>query len=292
MIFTAPAKINLFLHITGRRDTGYHELESLFAFTHHGDEISVQPQDHQDDHLEITGPFADDLIRAGGVGTDNLMLKAASLVRDYSKIKCPPVRLTLKKNLPIGAGIGSGSADAAATLLALDRFWALGLQDAELDRLALALGADVPACLSSSPQWVTGIGEIRRSVHIDLPRYTVLVNPRVHVATPDIFRAYKDQGQAFDRPAIDPQAVLTDVNALADDTDNSLQQSAQQLAPEINHCLAVLSQMDQAKFVRMSGSGATCFALFDCQSAAKDAADKIKALMPHWWVTVDQLHLK
>ncbi len=256
----APAKVNLYLHVTGRRADGYHLLDSLAVFPDVGDVLTAAPADALSLHVE--GPFA-----AGLAGeADNLVLRAARA------LGVAGARLVLEKNLPIASGIGGGSADAAAALRLL------GADRADLPALALGLGADVPVCLASRPARMQGIGEILLPAPALPPVGIVLVNPGVAVATPAVFRA---RAPGFTPPAAlpggwpDAAAMAADLAACT----NDLQAAAISLCPAIAEVLDALSG---ALFARMSGSGATCFALFADADAARAAAAGLAR--PDWWV--------
>lgn len=253
----APAKINLALHVTGRRSDGYHLLDSLVVFTALGDVVSVSPGPTS---LTLTGPFAD----AVPGGKDNLCLRALRSVGAEAQV-------LLDKRLPPASGIGGGTADAAAVLRALGR---------TPDRPE-ALGADLPACLLSRPLRMRGVGEIVEPVA--LPQlHLVLVNPRVETPTPAVFAALdrRDGAPLADLPAFDTAADLV---GWLGTTRNDLQPPALALRPVIGDCLAALSARGAA-FVRMSGSGATCFGMFPGAASAQAAADGIAAAQPGWWV--------
>lgn len=275
----APAKLNLWLQISGRRADGYHLLDSLFHFTKRGDRLLAAPQDHIS--LKVVGFEG----KALGSGTDNLVERAARLLASRYSVGAG-ASLTLVKHLPVASGIGGGSADAAATLLALNALWNLGLEFSDLAPLALSLGADVPACLLEGPLHVTGIGEHILQAQYTGPRHVVLVNPRVSVATPSVFKAFGRSGSAF-TPA-HPVSSAVDLNML-DHHHNALQPAAASIAPQIYSVLDLLGQQPRARLVRMSGSGATCFALFDDNEDAAQAASQIRQLRPAWWVHLDQL---
>jgi len=279
----APAKLNLFLHITGRRPDGYHLLESLFAFTASGDEISVTPA--SEFSLEIDGPFAPEL--AGGPADENLVLQAAKLLAAEEEVgAAASIRLT--KNLPVAAGIGGGSADAAATLLALVDLWGLSSKNLDLHALALKLGADVPACLHASPMFVKGIGEQLQGAALKESYFVLLVNPGLHVPTPQIFREFQQQGSSFSDSGIQMEEPVS-VDWLDIQTNNALTPAASRLCPEIDAVLNALEACTGARLVRMSGSGATCFALFETEAEASTAEAEIAAGYPNWWVKQDQL---
>lgn len=263
----APAKVNLYLHVTGKRADGYHLLDSLAVFPAAGDTVAAAPAETLS--LEISGPFGA-VLRAE---EDNLLLRAARALAPGRG-----AALTLEKNLPVASGIGGGSADAAAALRVLSALW--GIKGADLPALALQLGADVPVCLASRPARMQGIGEFLLPAPV-LPDFgMVLVNPGVAVPTPAVFKAR--QG-AFSPPPDLPEA-WADVDAMVADLrtcTNDLQEAAIGIAPVIGEVLAALAALPGAKLARMSGSGATCFALFADAAAAQAAAAQINR--PDWW---------
>ncbi|MBX3596920.1 MAG: 4-(cytidine 5'-diphospho)-2-C-methyl-D-erythritol kinase [Rhizobiaceae bacterium] len=267
----APAKINLALHVTGKRPDGYHLLESLVVFTEVGDRISVAEASH--DAFEISGPFAQGL----ECDASNLVLRARDAFRAHTP--CSKIRITLEKNLPIASGIGGGSSDAAATLRALARL--TGKND-DLSPLAAKLGADVPMCLPRKPLIARGIGEIIEQIS-SFPRlWLVLVNPGVHVATPLVFKGLTDPNNA----SLPPMPAHPDFSSLVEwlrESRNDLQIPAEALAPQIITAMAAIASTQPA-FARMSGSGATCFGLYPNQSAAERAAATIRARRPEWFV--------
>jgi 4-diphosphocytidyl-2-C-methyl-D-erythritol kinase len=262
----APAKVNLFLHVTARREDGYHLLDSLAVFPAIGDQISAVAG--RELSLSISGRFGEAL-RAE---PDNLLLRAAQALRPGAG-----AALHLEKNLPVASGIGGGSADAAAALHVLSELWGV---DASLPEIALALGADVPVCLASRPARMGGIGEVL-SPAPRLPRFgMVLVNPGIAVPTPAVFRAR--QG-GFTPPAALPDA-WADAAAMALDlaqTGNDLQAPAIGLQPVIGTVLGALGRLPGTLLARMSGSGATCFAIFASPEEASAAMPAIQR--PGWW---------
>ena len=271
----APAKVNLDLRITGRRPDGYHELDSVVAFTAWADRLTFTPDRRLT--LEPSGPFA----AALADHTDNLVLRAARRLAEHAG--CPPhVRIKLDKRIPVAAGLGGGSADAAATLRGLSRLWQLRLADADLLPLALELGADVPVCLRSGPARMRGIGE--RIEPLELPVLDlVLANPNHAVATAQVFA-----GLGPVVPAAGPDsAVPTDRPALLGwlrARGNDLEAPARRLAPVIREVLGALSAQPGCGLARMSGSGATCFGVFDDPEAAARAAGALRRARPSWWV--------
>jgi 4-diphosphocytidyl-2-C-methyl-D-erythritol kinase len=268
---TARAKINLALHVRGREPGGYHRIETIFAFAEDGDELSVEPA--PDLALRVEGPFAASL--AGE--TDNLVLRAARALRARYGVAAGAA-LTLDKRLPVASGIGGGSADAAAALRLLNRFWGLGAgEDALLD-LARPLGADVPACLLSRTLRGDGRGDGLRPA--SLGRFAgaavLLVNPGVPVSTARVFGAWSgaDGGPLPER-----------IEAAR----NDLEAPAIAAAPEIAAVLGRLRAAAGATLVRMSGSGATCFALFDDADRRDQAGLRIAAEQPSWWRLASRL---
>jgi 4-diphosphocytidyl-2-C-methyl-D-erythritol kinase len=270
---TAYAKINLALHVRKRRDDGYHELETLFAFVDFGDALRFE-------HAETFKLTADGEM-ASGIGDDenNLITRAARLINSGN---LPPVAIHLDKVLPVAAGLGGGSADAAATLRALSK---MGFGDSTHDLItrSAALGADVPACIDSVPVIGLGTGVELHPVLNDVDgMHCLLVNPRVPVSTPAIFGRWngEDKGALPDGSA----------RAILDAGRNDLEEPAIALCPEIEVLLDYL-RTTGAAYVRMSGSGATCFALYDSHQAAYEAGQALE-FMPerqHWWWRTGQL---
>lgn len=271
---TAYAKVNLYLHITGRRPDGYHLLDSLVAFADIGDEIVVGRSEGLT--LEIDGPFA-----AALEGGDNLMLSAArALAAAADRPAAAALRLT--KRLPVAAGLGGGSADAAAVLRGLNKVWDLGLSVDELREIGGALGADVPVCLESRTVFMAGIGDEIAPAPTLPPIPVLLVNPGVALATADVFAARReadDMPGRFDEAPADISAL---VGMLAKRS-NGLETAARSLAPAIGCVLDRLSALPGALLARMSGSGATCFAIFDDQAATRDADAVLRQSEPQWW---------
>ncbi|MDA1325647.1 MAG: 4-(cytidine 5'-diphospho)-2-C-methyl-D-erythritol kinase [Proteobacteria bacterium] len=272
----APAKINLYLHVVGRRSNGYHELDSLIAFSDLHDVIRVDPAETLT--LTLEGPFAHGLEG----GANNLVLRAAMALADQAGRKAG-ASITLSKNLPVASGIGGGSADAAATLRILNRFWQVGLDGPTLSRLGQSLGADVPVCLFGQTARVQGIGE-KIEPGPALPDIgLLLVNPGVGVSTAAVFS--KRRG-AFSSPA-DLPASFDSAESLVEflsHCHNDLLASARELSPQIDLVLADIVQQPDCLFASLSGSGATCFGLFADGAAAYAAASALQVARPGWWV--------
>ncbi|HEX3862064.1 MAG TPA: 4-(cytidine 5'-diphospho)-2-C-methyl-D-erythritol kinase [Stellaceae bacterium] len=272
----APAKINLYLHIVGKRADGYHLLDSLVAFADIGDRVSAVPANGLS--LSINGPEAGALAETGD---DNLVLRAAKLFAEATGA-AGGAALYLEKQLPVSSGIGGGSSDAAAALRALAGLWGRRLDDAALARLALTLGADVPACLIGTAVWVGGIGERLEPVLALPPAGIVLANPRRALPTVQVFKARRGGFTPANR--IDP--MPGDAAALAAalaENHNDLTDAALHIVPEIADVLAHLAALPGALLTRMSGSGATCFALFTDRAAAAAARRRLVSQKPHWW---------
>lgn len=270
MLEHAPAKVNLYLHVTGRRDDGYHLLDSLAVFGPAADLLQTEPADRLT--LTLDGPFGEAL----SAEPDNLVLRAA---RALAPQGCAALRLT--KHLPVASGIGGGSADAAAALRLLNRVWGLGRDDAALAALAAPLGADIPVCIGSRPAVMQGIGELIRPAPALPDCGLLLVNPRVPLATPAVFRARNGD---FSRPAALP-ASWPDAFTMAADLrllTNDLQAPALSLCPVIAEVLAALQAQPGCLLARMSGSGATCFGLF---ARASEAEQAVRAMPLAWWAS-------
>lgn len=264
---TAYAKINLALHVRAREADGYHRIETVFAFAEDGDRLTVAPGDGLS--LSVTGPFAEALAGEG----DNLVLRAARALAKVGGVAADAA-LTLDKRLPVASGIGGGSADAAAALRLLDRFWGTSLADERLFDIAAALGADVPACVAS--QTARGEGRGDRLTPLDNPDVggtaMLLVNPGNSMSTAEVFAAWNgiDSG-----PLGDWRSGRNDLDA-----------PARAIAPEIDLVLAALSD---SKVARMSGSGATCFGLFANEAERDRAARAIATAHPDWWMLKTRL---
>ncbi len=270
----APAKLNLHLHVTGRRPDGYHLLDSLVVFAEVGDDIVVS--DAADGlTLAVTGPFAASL--RGTEAGDNLVMRAAAALRAAHGV-ARGARIELCKNLPVASGIGGGSADAAATLRALRRLWRIEAPVAPT--LALGLGADVPVCLGGVPVRMGGIGEVLAPAPRFPTLHLVLANPGVGVSTPSVFRARAGE---FRAPAALP-ASWPDAGAMARDLaalQNDLEAPAIALEPRIGTVLETLRASDGCLLARMSGSGGTCLAMFATAADAVRAASTCRDR--GWW---------
>ena len=272
----APAKINLYLRITGKREDGYHLLDSLVAFAGVGDIVTARTAG--DLSLTTDGPFAGGLSADG----DNLVLRAAHALRAASG-SANGARLGLTKNLPVSSGIGGGSADAAAALLALRELWELDIDDAGLAALGLALGADVPVCLAERPSRVSGIGDMIEPAPTLPAAWLVLANPGIPVSTPDVFS--RRQGP-FGDPVRIP-ASWTDVEALTETlavSGNDLTDAAVEAAPVIAGMLDEMAELPGALLTRLSGSGATCFSIMRDEPSAQFGVMALEEFHRDWWI--------
>ena len=281
----APAKVNLTLRVVGRRPDGYHDLESLVAFARVGDLLDFTPGGAL--ALNVGGPYA---AAAGNLG-DNLVLKAArALARVADGLETGTFHLL--KELPVAAGLGGGSADAAAALRLIARANALAADDPRLFAAARATGADVPVCLDPRARVMRGVGEVL-SAPLDLPPLpAVLVNPGVPLATKDVFAAFaaapSASAAAFDATPAPLASVDTAFAALANGR-NDLEPAAIELCPAVADVLAALAATPGCRLARMSGSGATCFGLYPSKHAADAAARSIEAAHRGWWVRASVL---
>ncbi|MCL2473302.1 MAG: 4-(cytidine 5'-diphospho)-2-C-methyl-D-erythritol kinase [Alphaproteobacteria bacterium] len=275
----APAKLNLYLNITGRRENGYHNLDSLAAFSSVGDELAIR--EAKDFSFEISGRFGEEL-NAGDM-KDNLVIKATL---SLSRLTGNPLKghLVLIKNLPLASGIGGGSADAAATLRLLARMWGLSKDDERILEAAKELGEDVPVCLHTDSVYITAEGTEKS---FPLPKtHVVLINPCKGVPTPAVYKAYREGNYPFS-PKFQlenkPETVYELVAELKK-RNNDLYKPALTLLPEISEIITMLEASDNCLFARMSGSGATCFGIYPDEMSANSAAAQIKTIRPKWWV--------
>ncbi|WP_163269181.1 4-(cytidine 5'-diphospho)-2-C-methyl-D-erythritol kinase [Chelativorans alearense] len=270
----APAKVNLALHVTGRRADGYHLLESLVVFTRHGDRLRAAPAER--DTFSLTGPYGAQVPR----DADNLVLRARDLLRRHFGVE-KPVALTLEKNLPVASGIGGGSSDAAAALHLLSRHWRLEAGQRDLAKIALALGADVPMCLAARPLLARSIGEALEPVRRLPALPLLLVNPGRMLATPRVFAALERRDNAPLPPF--QGGEVSDVVHWLGSVRNDLEAPALGLVPETGIALKEL-RSEGALIARVSGSGATCFGIFKTEGEAQAAEKVIAGRRPEWFV--------
>lgn len=277
----APAKVNLSLQVTGRRSDGYHLLDSLVVFAGVGDELSFEPSPRLE--LTISGP------QAAGLAADasNLVARAASALAKAAGIE-PRAAIHLEKRLPVASGIGGGSADAAAAMRGLLSLYGERVAEDELLAIAASLGSDIPVCVASQTAWMEGRGERVTPLPSLPPAHIVLVNPGVSVATADVFRRLTIRaGETELRPPPVFESLATLIGYLKA-TRNDLEAPALAVAPVIGSVLEALAQQN-AIFTRMSGSGATCFGLFESAAKAQSAAAAIAGVESHWWARAGTL---
>jgi 4-diphosphocytidyl-2-C-methyl-D-erythritol kinase len=271
----AAAKLNLYLHILDKRADGYHSIESLVVFTQLADELTISPGEGLT--LSVDGEFAG---HAGAEG-DNLVLKAARALQAHAGIT-HGAALRLTKHIPVGAGLGGGSADAAAALRGLNRFWWINLSPKELRMIAVTLGADVAMCLDSVPATARGIGEELTPVLKPLPAlHALLVHPRAPLLTKDVYGAFAPG----DAAAPWNEDFGADFIQSLKPTRNHLQRAAIAVDGHVAEVLLALETLQPAaELVRMTGSGACCFALYRDEAQAQRAAKQLAAHYPNWWV--------
>ncbi len=270
---TANAKINVALHVLGRRTDGYHQLDSVVAFADLGDELRIKVSDTLE--LHCIGPFAAQVPH----GDDNIVIKAWHVINDLLRprdIALPKVTVELTKNLPVSSGIGGGSADAAAMIRALLKNINHTLNAYEVKSLALTLGADVPVCFYQKPCRMQGIGETISPLEIELPRAIVLINPLLPCVTAEVFESLGlKNGQVFGE-----EIALENPPSWR----NDLAEAAFKVQPKIIKVLAALRQEPCFSATRMSGSGATCFGLTSSMAAASAAVARLSVKNPNWWI--------
>ena len=278
----APAKINLALHVTGQRDDGYHLIETVVTFSHAGDIVTVEAA--PEDAFSMSGRFSQGLSREAGGSDGNLVLRARDALREAlaeEGLSAPPVAIHLEKNLPVASGIGGGSADAAATLRALLRHWHAAPAAATLDRLALKLGADIPMCMVGKPLMASGVGE-NIALLPGMPSFhCIIANPLQPVSTPQVFQRLTEKNN----PSM---GVLPVLSSAADwlswlgSLRNDLEPPARQVQSRVAELSGLLKDTGAA-LVRMSGSGASCFALYETEAQASDSLTKLTAARPQWF---------
>ncbi len=278
----APAKVNLFLHVTGKRDDGYHMLESLVVFADIGDDITASPA--HDIELQIDGPQSKGLVSDQA---ENLIVSAARSLQP-SGAATPGVHFHLTKNLPVASGIGGGSSDAASAVRLLEKIWPLDLPATKREDVLLSLGADVPVCYLAEPAMMSGIGETLVPLN-GIPKMAmVLANPGVGVPTGGVFKrlsGFSDPGIGADVP----QGDFSDFIRYLSVCRNSLEQPALEIEPVIGDVLREMARLPDCALARMSGSGATCFGLFEDIDKAQSAAAALRSSHPDWWVDSGQV---
>jgi 4-diphosphocytidyl-2-C-methyl-D-erythritol kinase len=285
---SAPAKINLYLHVIGLRQNGYHALDSLVSFAGIHDTIHLTPA--ADLNLVITGPYKNDLESEN----NNLVIKAAIALREKTGVNSG-ANIVLEKNLPVASGIGGGSADCAAALKGLVNLWKIDINISDLTQLSLQLGSDIPVCLHGKTAFMSGRGEVIKNAPTLPSCWVVLVNPGVSLSTPEVFKArqkilkknYSQPGQFFVTPT-----TTSKLANLLKKRSNDLTEAAISLQPVINEALIALQVTDGVLLTRMSGSGATCFGIYDDSFSAKLAAKKISFNYPNWWVCPTPISVK
>ena len=274
MSVKACAKVNLFLHVGDKGADGFHSLKSLAVFPDIGDTLTAEKSDSIS--LSVSGPFAAGLTDEA----DNLVLKAAKALATAGQ----GAKLSLVKNLPVASGIGGGSADAAAALRLLSDLWNLDLDEAALCKIAAGLGSDIPVCVVSQPRWMEGRGEILSPI-ASLPHLPMLlVNPGVAVPTRDVFAALQSRSGTERKLPPGRFRDMADMLRFLDGSKNDLEEPAKRLQPVIGEVLKALAALPGALFTRMSGSGATCFALFPDDESCRRGAAILSEARAGWWI--------
>ena len=276
LTLTAPAKINLFLSVTGRRDNGYHELQSLVAFTKNfGDIITISPSDQFSFDSTATHLPTDE---------NNLVICAATLLADALN-KDLNLSIHLSKHIPIGAGLGGGSSDAAATIKGLLKFWCVDdMASDELNDILLKLGADVPSCYHAQSCYFEGIGDIITPLNRFPSCYTVLAYPNAHSSTQEIFKNFNE---VFSNPIGWLPTYfnnIEDLIAFLSQQKNDLTPAATKNMPDIQETINIIDEQENCLLARMSGSGSACFGLFKTPQDAQKAQNSIREKHPQWWV--------
>lgn len=285
----APAKINLYLHITGKRADGYHLLDSLVCFADIGDTISIKPAPKFS--FEVKGPFAHQLSSTDILpdkNSTNLVVRAAILLAEITK-KPLQISITLTKNLPVAAGLGGGSSNAAATIWGLLETWNIPHNSPFLPHLLEKLGADVPACMACRPLRMEGIGDLITPLPLELEIPVLLINPLQPCPTANVFLNYE---RDFKKPlkTIDNPQSFHDFIIFLKQQNNDLYKSASRQVPTINNVLNSLTTQHGCALARMSGSGATCFGLFETMEDCTKSARDIQNNNPDWWVQAGLLN--
>lgn len=287
----APAKINLSLRITGRRLDGYHYLSSIVVFADIGDEIIISPAQNGRNECIISGVFANQMKEVGADNLDeNLLGKALEIFCETTKTHIEPLSIYLQKDLPLGGGIGGGSADAAALLRLLKSNFAPDLDEKSFIEMALKIGADVPVCLRSEIQLMEGIGECLSYIDSSCALPAVLINPDIHISTPEIFRQYKEINQNFSpkhniREECKYIQYFNSAHHQKNDIFyNDLTPAACMISSEIKTLLSYLETCQNIPFFGMSGSGSTCFAICQSQQQSLAFANQIRQSFPYYWI--------
>ena len=273
----APAKLNLFLHVTGRRENGFHTLDSLVTFANIGDTITIE--DAPSFSLHTNGPFPGSLPQNHD---DNLVVQTAKTLSKHLN-KPLNVKITLTKNLPLAAGIGGGSSDAAATIRGLIEHWKIKNETDHILKTIAKLGADIPVCFQAKPTIMRGIGDILLPAPAMPKTPIVLINPMIPCPTKDVFAAY--EGHDKHNTALPAQCnTIDDLVKILDPLDNDLLDPALKIVPDIQNVINALNTQKECHLARMSGSGATCFGLFETIEHAERTAKTIKSENPNWWI--------
>lgn len=284
----AATKINLALHVVSRRADGYHLIDSLVAFTEFADSLSAAPSPSDRLELALEGPFADELELLNRPARNLVMRAAKALLEATYKRGVYSAQITLTKRIPIAAGLGGGSADAAGALRLLNRYWELELSDAKLTEIGLRLGADIPMCLMSKPVIARGIGEQLTQANAIPSLPLVLVNPCIPLSTAEVYARLENTERSALPPLPGRFSSMMSFVIWLRQTRNDLREPAKALTGLVEEAIKALSSESDCVFAQMSGSGATAFGIFPKLSTAEQAADQIRRKRPNWWVVATE----
>lgn len=282
MVITEKAygKINLYLHITGKRNDGYHLLDTLMLPVNIYDKVKIKPANKFS--ISLSGQFSENI----PLDENNIAAKAAKVMAKASgeNKNYDNIEINIKKNIPVGAGMAGGSANAAAVMRGLNILWDLNYSIDKLANIGIEIGADIPFCLHQKPAFVSGIGEIIEPIKYKTSLNIVLVNPLIEVSTPKVFQAgVKHWSGKCKKPQSDNPSSADFINFIKNQT-NDLLDNALIQAPEINEVITTIEKQEGCIFSRMSGSGSTCFGVFKDKESAQNATIEIKKKSPKWWV--------
>ncbi|MDA0781685.1 MAG: 4-(cytidine 5'-diphospho)-2-C-methyl-D-erythritol kinase [Rickettsiales bacterium] len=271
------AKLNLYLHITGKFHNGYHKLESLMIPISVCDNIYISFNESNTNHLNINGDYAHLVDKS-----DNLILEAIDAICEHAQIKPKGVNIYLEKNIPVGAGLGGGSSNAATTLKIMNNLLGLNYSNDTLEKIGLKFGADIPFFIENRPALISGVGNIETLVDVP-PLYILLIYPNIPLSTTEVFK-YAPFNYSNEMPIINTHSDMNELISLLNICDNELEKNAIQLVPQINDILNVLSEQSGCLLSRMTGSGSTCFGLFKSSFELQNAYNTLSVRYPQWWI--------
>lgn len=276
---SANIKLNLYLNITGRKENGYHLIDSLFVFLNKGDEIEIKESNKYE--LIYKGVFKNELPNVN----ENLITKTYKTFIENIECKNKKVKIILEKNIPIASAMGGGAIDAAAVFRGLNKFYDYPYSENKLLELGVTLGADIPSCIKNKPAFVSGIGENIEQIE-NLPKlYFVLINPMIPILTKEAYKIYKEKNLPFSK--INENREIKNIKNIADiikENGNDFLEIAKEKAPEINDILSILNKDKNCLASSITGKGPTCFGLYETKEDAEIFANKFKKSGPNWWI--------